>query len=207
MLADFLLGPFRTRILSALLLRPEESWHVRELARQLDALPGSVNRELTKLTDAGILSRQQIGNQIHYRANPACPILEEITSLLRKTSGLADQISGALRPLSARIECAFIFGSVARGEEHATSDIDILALGDIGFSEIVAALHPLQAALRREINPVVYRVEDFRLKRAIGDTWAREVANNPKIFVIGTADDFGKLVEDRPPVTAGAKPQ
>jgi predicted nucleotidyltransferase len=207
MLADFLLGPFRTRVLSALLLRPEESWHVRELARQLDALPGSVNRELTKLTEAGILTRQQIGNQIHYRANPDCPILGEITSLLRKTSGLADQITAALRPLSARIQCAFIFGSVARGEVQASSDIDILALGDISFSEIVAALYPLQAVLGREINPVVYHAEDFRQKLASGNAWTREVATNAKLFVKGTADDFGKLVEDRPPVTTGAKPR
>lgn len=207
MLADFLLGPFRTRILSALLLHPQDSWHVRELARQLDSLPGSVNRELIKLTEAGILTRQQIGNQVHYRANPTCPILDELTSLLRKTSGLADQISTALQPLSAQIECAFIFGSVARGEEQAFSDIDILALGDIGFNQIVAALHPLQTALRREINPVAYRTEDFRHKLASGNTWAREVASNPKLFVIGTADDFGKLIEDRPPVITGAKPR
>ncbi|MYN06475.1 nucleotidyltransferase domain-containing protein [Pseudoduganella aquatica] len=207
MLADFLLGPFRARILSALLLRPEDSWHVRELARQLDALPGSVNRELIKLTEAGILVRQQIGNQIHYRANPACPILDEITSLLRKTSGLADQISSALQPLSPQIECAFIFGSVARGKEQAFSDIDILVLGDIGFNQIVATLHPLQTTLRREINPVTYRTEDFQQKLASGNTWASEVANNPKLFVIGNADDFGKLIEDRPPVTIGPKPR
>jgi predicted nucleotidyltransferase len=207
MLADFLLGPFRTRVLTELLLRPEHSWHVRELARQIDALPGSTNRELLKLTDAGILVRHSVGNQVHYRANPACPILPELAGMLRKTSGLADQIRDALRPLSAHIQCAFIFGSIARGEETSGSDVDILALGDIAFSDLVAALHPLQSTLRREINPVVYRVEDFRHRLAAGNTWAREAASNPKLFLIGAADDFGKLVEDRPAIGASAAAQ
>lgn len=207
MLSDFLLGPFRARILSALLLRPEESSHVRELARQLDALPGSVNRELIKLTEAGILVRQQLGNQVHYRANPNCPIIDELTNLLRKTSGLAEEIGATLKPLAAKIGCAFIFGSVARGQARSGSDIDILALGDIAFHEIVAALHPLQAALRREINPVVYRPGEFCQKLASRNAWACEVASSPKLFVIGSADDFGKLIEDRPPLIAGAESQ
>lgn len=87
MLANFLLGPFRTRVLSALLLHPDSAWHSRELARRIGALPGSANRELVKLADAGILLREHIGNQIHYRANRDCPVFEELAGMLRKTSG------------------------------------------------------------------------------------------------------------------------
>lgn len=204
MLADFLLGPLRTRILSVLLLHPENSWHVRELARRIGALPGSTNRELIKLADAGILVRQNVGNQAHYRANPDCPILFELAGMLRKTSGLADQVKEALLPLSAGIQFACIFGSVARREETGGSDVDVLALGDIAFSDLVAVLHPLQSTLHREINPVLYSMEDFRRRLASGNTWAREVASGPKLFLIGAADDFGKLVEDRPALGASA---
>ncbi len=194
MLADFLLGPFRTRVLSALLLHPETAWHVRELARRLDALPGSINRELVKLADAGILSRQHIGNQVHYRANRDCPVFDELASLLRKTSGMASVLTEALQPLVDRIQCALIFGSVARGQETAHSDVDVLVLGEISFGDAVEALHPAQDVVRREINPVVYKAEDFRAKLASNNTWAREVVEKPKLFLIGNADDFAKLV-------------
>ena len=197
MLADFLFGPMRTRILSALLLHPETSWHVRELARRLDTLPGSLNRELVKLADAGILSRQQIGNQVHYRADRDCPIFDELAALLRKTSGLAAVLAEALHPLGNRIQSALLFGSVASGKEHAHSDVDVLVLGDADFADVLEALHPVQAQILREINPVVYRPEDFRAKLAANNTWAREVAERPKLFLIGAADDFAKLAGDR----------
>jgi predicted nucleotidyltransferase len=197
MLADFLLGPFRSRVLSALLLHPEASWHSRELARRLDALPGSTNRELIKLADAGILLRQQIGNQIHYRANRNCPVFDELAGLLRKTSGVAAVIADALRPLAAQIQSALIFGSLARGKEHVHSDVDVLILGDVGFAEVLEALYPAQETVLREINPVVYRTEDFRAKLASNNTWAHAVVDNPKLFLIGSADDFTKLTGDR----------
>lgn len=196
MLADFLLGPFRTRVLSALLLHPDTTWHVRELARRLNALPGSLNRELQKLADAGILSRQRVGNQVHYRANLACPVFLELTGLLRKTSGLATVLAEVLQPLADRIDCALIFGSVARGEEAAGSDVDVLVLGELEFGEVLTAFHPAQGVVQREINPVVYRTIDFRNKVTSKNTWAREVLRNPKLFLIGSADDFAKLVGD-----------
>ena len=196
MLADFLLGPSRTRILSALLLHPDTAWHARELARRIDALPGSTSRELVKLAEAGILARQQIGNQVHYRANRDCPIFAELAAMLRKTAGLSAVLAEALRPLSGRIQSALVFGSVARGEEHTHSDVDVLILGDLSFAEVIEALHPVQAEVLREINPVVYRAEDFCAKLDSNNTWAREVVERPKLFLIGTADDFAKLVEN-----------
>jgi predicted nucleotidyltransferase len=196
MLADFLLGPFRTRVLSALLLHPETAWHSRELARRIGALPGSTSRELVKLAEAGILLRQQIGNQVHYRANRDCPVFIELAGMLRKTSGLATVLADALLPLAENIQCALIFGSVARAEETAHSDVDILVLGDIGFAEVIGALYPAQEEVQREINPVVYRPDDFCAKLASNNTWAREVVEKPKLFLIGDADDFAKLVEN-----------
>ena len=196
MLADFLLGPFRTRVLSTLLLHPDAAWHVRELARRLNALPGSTNRELVKLADAGILSRQQIGNQVHYRANRGCPVFEELAGLLRKTSGMSTVIAEALQPVSKLIQYALIFGSIARGQQTVDSDIDVLILGDLSFADAVEALHPAQAVVQREINPVVYRTDDFTARVASGNTWALEVVEKPKQFLIGSGDDFAELIGD-----------
>jgi predicted nucleotidyltransferase len=196
MLTDFLLGPFRTRVLSALLLHPDTAWHARELARRIGALPGSTSRELVKLADVGILLRHPIGNQVHYRANRDCPVFQELAGMLRKTSGLTMVLADALQPIADHIQCALVFGSVARGEEHAHSDVDVLVLGEIGFADVIQALHPAQEDVRREINPVVYRIDDFRAKLASSNTWAREVVEKPKLFLIGNADDFAELVED-----------
>lgn len=199
MLTDFLLGPFRTRVLSALLLHPDTAWHARELARRLGTLPGSTSRELVKLADAGILSRQPIGNQVHYRANRDCPIFQELAGMLRKTSGMASVLANALQPIAEHIQCAVVFGSIARGEEHAHSDVDVLVLGEIGFAEVIEALHPAQQEVQREINPVVYRIDDFRAKLASNNTWAREVVEKPKLFLIGNPDDFAELVKNSEP--------
>lgn len=196
MLADFLFGPFRTRVLSALFLHPDNAWHVRELARRIDALPGSTNRELVKLADAGILLRQRVGNQVHYRANRDCPIFAELAGMLRKTSGLSTALEDALKPLAEQIEYALIFGSVARGEETTYSDVDVLVLGRVSFAEVIEALHPLQEKVQREINPVVYRTEDFCAKLISNNTWARAIGEKPKIFLTGNANDFAKLTEN-----------
>lgn len=197
MLAEFLFGPVRAKLLSALLLQPELSLHARELARRADAPPASTNRELAKLAETGILLRQQAGNQIQYRANRDCPIFAELANVLRKTSGIAAILTDALGPLAERIESALIFGSVARGEETTYSDVDVLVLGEVRFAEVLEALYPVHDQVRREINPVVYRTDDFCTKLASGNTWAREVVDKPKLFLIGTQDEFTKLVEDR----------
>ena len=118
----------------------------------------------------------------------------ELAGLLRKTSGMASVLTQALAPLAERIQCALVFGSVARGEETADSDVDVLVLGETGFAELVEALHPAQAVVQREINPVAYRVADFRAKLAANNTWACDVVEKPKLFLIGNADDFAKLV-------------
>ena len=199
MLADFLLGPFRTRVLSALLLNPDSAWHAREIARRIGALPGSTSRELVKLANAGILLQQHIGNQVHYRANRGSPIYGELSGILRKTSGISTVLANALLPFVENIQCALVFGSIARGEEAAHSDVDLLILGDIGFAEVIEALHPVQEQVLREINPVVYRTDDFRGKLASNNTWAREIVEKPKLFLIGDADDFAKLVENIKP--------
>lgn len=194
-LADLLFGPLRQRVLSRLLLHPDTSLHVRELARQTGSQPGTLNRELAKLAEAGVLLRQPVGNQVHYQANRACPVFDELAGLLRKTAGLAGVLADALAPLAGRglVQLALVFGSMARGQETAGSDVDVLLLGDLTLADAVEALHPAQGMLHREINPVVYRPADFAAALAAANTWAREIVAKPKLFLIGGADDFAEL--------------
>nr|WP_314899158.1 nucleotidyltransferase domain-containing protein [uncultured Deefgea sp.] len=193
MLADLLLGQYRRRVLALLLLHPDNAWHVREIARLTQTQAGTLNRELAKLADAGVLLVSKVGNQKHYRANTDCPVFSELAGLLRKTAGVADVLTAALAELAERIDVALVFGSVARGEERAGSDIDVLVLGEVNFAEVVAALYPLQEQLGREINPAVYSVAEFADKTVQQQAWAMDVLKQPKLFLIGNEHDLGKL--------------
>jgi predicted nucleotidyltransferase len=184
-------------VLALLLLHPEESTHVREIARAIGKAPGTLLRELNALAAAGVLVRKPLGNQVHFQANPACPIYEDLRSILKKTVGVADVLREALAPLAPKIRAAFVYGSVARGEERAGSDLDLMVVGDARFADVVAALAPAQEALRREVNPNVYPALEFRKKLAARDPFLGRVLAERKIFIIGGDDDLGKPAAHR----------
>lgn len=196
--ASLLFGAYRRDALALLLLHPEESRHVREIARAIGKAPGTLLRELNALAKAGVLVRKPLGNQVHFQANPACPIYEDLRNILKKTVGVADVLREALAPLRDRIRVAFVYGSVARGDERARSDLDVLVVGEASFGDVVAALAPAQESLRREVNPNVYPALEFRKKLAAGDPFLRRVMAERKIFIAGGEDDLGKPAADRP---------
>lgn len=193
MLMELLFGRYRQQALGLLLLHPDEAYHVREVARLTGTSAGTLHKELAKLAQAGLLLREEQGNQVRYRANRDCPIFPELAGVFRKTTGLVEVLADALQPLQGRVKLALVFGSVARGEERAGSDVDVLVVGDAGFSEVVKALHPSQETIGREINPVVMAPSEFGKRIAEGDGLLREVLSNPRLFVIGATDDLGKL--------------
>jgi predicted nucleotidyltransferase/DNA-binding HxlR family transcriptional regulator len=189
---DLLFNAYRRQVLALLLLRPDESLHVREIARLTGVPAGSLHRELRTLTEAGILLREPSGNQVHYRANRTCPLFPELAAIFRKTAGLADLLREALAPLAKRIAAAFVFGSMARGSETSTSDVDVLVLGDASLTEVVGALSPLRERLGREINPVAMTRAEFAAQRKRKERFVQRVMTEPKLFVQGSADDLGQ---------------
>ena len=158
---------------------------------------GSLHRELKVLLDAGLLLREQQGNQVRYRANASHPIYAELAGIFRKTSGLADVLREALRPLEKRIDLALVFGSIARGEERSVSDVDVLVIGKASFAEVVGALSETQPRLGREINPVVATRSELAAKLKARNPFFSRITREPKIFLIGTEDDLSELAEDR----------
>lgn len=198
-LAHQLFGQTRSAVLSALLLHPESSLHVRELARLTRASPGSLHRELRLLADMGLLLRQEVGRQVHYRANTAHPVHAELAQLLRKTAGLVDVLREALDPLGSKVELAFVFGSMASGTEKAASDVDLMVLGQASFADLARALAAAQATLRREVNPTVMTRREFVDKLESGDGFANSVMKEIKLWLKGEEHDLAEPVEDRPP--------
>ncbi len=196
-LAHHLLGQTRSAVLGTLLLRPEASLHVRELARITGTSPGSLHRELAALTALGLLKREEIGRQVHYRADRDSQVYSELAGLLRKTAGLADVLRAALAPLVDSISLAFVYGSMASGAARSGSDVDVMVLGDASFTELVTALYPTQELLAREVNVTPMRPADFADKLRARDGFATHVMQHDKIWLIGTEHDLAKLVEDR----------
>jgi predicted nucleotidyltransferase len=188
----------RRRVLAALLLQPEANFHLRELARITGTHAGTLARELDKLTDGGLLLRTEQGNQVHYQANRACLLFDDMAALFRKTHGVVPILRESLEPVADRVALAWIFGSVAQGTEVDRSDVDLLVLGDLGFADLVRAVHPPQEVLRREINPVLYSMDEFMRRVQNGDAFATELLAKPKLMLMGDKDDLGKLAGDPP---------
>ena len=196
-LVEVLFGAYRRQILALLLLRPDESFYVREIGRLAGVPAGSLHRELKLLSDAGSLRRSAAGNQVRYQVDRTCPIQEELAGIFRKTAGLADVLREALTPIAGKIRVAFIFGSVAQGKERATSDVDVLVVGSASFAAVVAALSRASERLRREVNPVVMTQAAFEAKRASRDRFVARVVREPKIVLLGDASEFAEPAEDR----------
>jgi len=152
---------------------------------------GSLHREVTALTAAGLLTRSSAGNQIRYQVDRACPVYGELAGIFRKTAGLADVLREALKPLGRAVRAAFVFGSVAQGKERATSDVDVMVLGSASFARVVEALRPAGERLSREVNPVVMAPGEFRAKLKARDRFAARIAREPKIFLVGDARELG----------------
>jgi predicted nucleotidyltransferase len=188
--STLLFPEYRQRVLSLMLLRPEARYHVREIARLTNTSAGTLNRELTKLANEKVLIREVSGNQVYYQANRALPIFEELASILRKTSGVVDVLANALAPFANKIEAAFIFGSVGRGTENVESDIDVLIIGEISFAEAVQALYAAQDIVRREINPKVYQLQEWKILIDKKDAFVLEILNNPSLNIIGNINDI-----------------
>lgn len=190
-IAHFLLGQTRSAVLGALLLHPESSLHVRELARLTGASPGSLHRDLRAMTELGLLLRQEVGRQVHYRANTENPVFDELAGLLRKTAGLVDVLRDALAPVADQIKSAFVYGSMASGAEHAHSDVDVMIVGSIGFGEAVQALSVAQDKLRREVNATVLTPAQVARKLKEKDSFVAQVWAKPRLWILG-GDEDGK---------------
>ena len=188
---SILFSEYRRRVLGLLLLHPDERYHVREIARLTSTTAGTLHRELSKLAKANVLLRELSGNQVYYQANRNLPIYPELTSILKKTSGLVDVLFDSLAPLAEKIEVACVFGSVAKGTENLGSDVDVLVIGDIDFTEIVTTLYSAQTTLGREINPKIYSREQWKASLQKQELFIQEILNNPKLFIMGAENDLG----------------
>lgn len=188
-LADALFTGTQQRVLGLLFGQSDRSFFATEIIGLAQAGSGAVQRELARLADSGLVNVTRVGNQKHYQANHAAPIFAELRGLISKTTGLADPLREALKPLAARIALAFVYGSVAKGGDTAASDIDVMIVADeLMLEELFAALGPAESRLGRKINPTLYTPAEFRRRRTAGNAFLTKVLSGEKILLMGGED-------------------
>lgn len=196
-LAETIWPKARREIIGLLFSRPDEEWHLRDIARLTGLAPATAQREAVSLSDAGILSRRSSGRQVLYSADRSCPIFGELRGIAIKTVGVASPVRQALEDLTSQIDVAFIFGSMASGDAGSASDVDLMVIGALSLRELVPVLGELEATLGREVNPVTMTADEFGRRVAEADHFVTRVLGEPKIFVFGNNDDLERLVGGR----------
>jgi predicted nucleotidyltransferase len=190
-LADALFPKVRQRVLAVLFGTPDRSFYANEVIALAQSGTGAVQRELAGLSEAGLLTVRKQGNQKHYQANASAPVFTELRSLVLKTMGLADVLRVALAPLAEQIAAAFIYGSVARQQDTAHSDVDVMIVSNtLGYGEVFGALESATVALGRKVNPTLYTPADWAKRFEQDSAFVTRVWQQPKIWLIGTEEQL-----------------
>ncbi len=189
-LADALFTTTQQRVLALLFGQPSRSFFASELIALTGSGSGAVQRELKRLTSSGLVTVKRIGKQKHYQANPDCPVFEELCALVRKTVAMVAPIRQALARLAEGIALALIYGSVVKGTDTASSDIDLLVVADdLTLETLYSALAPVEASLDRKISPTLYTTKEFDDRRAAGNPLLARVLEGEHLLLVGGADD------------------
>ena len=184
----------RGDLLAATLNQSDKWWYLSELAQFLKTTPSSLQRELKALVEGGILQQRREGTRKYFKAETRSPLFPELRGLIEKTVGVLPTLQEVLAPLQADTDCAFIYGSVARSEEHTLSDVDLMVIGHVGLAELTPALRKAETRLGREVNATTYSSREFRNKAAAKDHFLIQVLSGPKQFVKGDQRDLDELV-------------
>lgn len=184
-IGDALFTKAQQRLLSLFFGQPDKSFYLNEVVRLADMGKGAISRELNKLVSAGILSVEKQGNQNHYQANDRCPIFNDLVSVVKKTFGVTGLLKSAITPILHQLDRAFIYGSVAKGEDHSASDVDVMLVGsDLSYSEVMGLFETVEDQLQRPVNPTLYTSEEFEERLAQGQNFLKKVMEQPQIDLI-----------------------
>jgi predicted nucleotidyltransferase len=183
----------RRELLALFFTNHERSFYLRQIVRILAMGQGAIQRELSRLTQAALITRTQVGSQVHYQANQKVAVFGDLKSLMIKTTGMAEVLRDALAGVAERIEVAFVFGSTARGEDRSNSDVDLMIIGDVSFGDVISALQPAQKKIGREVNPAVLSVQDYQNKSQSKSRFLESVLNSRRIFLIGGEHELKRL--------------
>jgi len=187
-IASALFSDSQSRVFRWLFGQPERSYHLNELLRLTNLGSASLQRELGKLAEAGLVNSEKVGNLRRFQANKDSPVFDELVALTSKTLGAQPLLQEALAPMQEKLEQAFIYGSVAKGTDTASSDIDVMVVGnDLLLGDVLKLLLPVESKLGRKISPTLYTPAEFKRRKAQKDSFLRRVLEQPVIPLVGEA--------------------
>ncbi|MCC7134704.1 MAG: nucleotidyltransferase domain-containing protein [Gemmatimonadales bacterium] len=182
-------------MLALLFGHPDQRFFLREIVRAVGAGSGSVQRELAHLVAAGLLTRECHGRQVYFGVNRDAPIYPDLKAIVDKTAGVAEVLRAELAGILASDQAAvaFVFGSVARGQETGASDVDLMIVGTVSLRDVIPPIRLAEARLHREVNPSVFPVSEFRARLKRGSAFLKRVLAEPKVFLKGNDRDLAGL--------------
>ncbi|MGH8398324.1 MAG: transcriptional regulator [Gammaproteobacteria bacterium] len=191
-LADALFSTTQQRVLGLLFGQPDRSFYAREvIALAGEGGSGAVQRELARLERSRLITSERRGSQKYFQVNRASPLFEELNSIALKTFALTEPLRAALKPLKARIKAAFVYGSIAKRQDTASSDIDLLIISDaVDYPDVMSALQAATMQFGREVNPSIYSPQEFTRRLREGNAFVTRVMEQPKLWIIGDEDDL-----------------
>lgn len=193
--ADALFPKIRQNILAATYSQPEKWWFLSELAAFMKVSPSSLQRELESLAGSAILRKRRDGNRLYFQAETESPIYIPLRDLIIQILGITAELKESLASISLEIFCAFIYGSMAHEKERATSDVDLMIIGEAGLAELAPVLRRLENKFNREINVTCFRLEEFRQKIKASNHFLTSILNEKKLFLIGDEHELDRLTK------------
>jgi predicted nucleotidyltransferase len=188
-LADALFTSTQQRVLALLFGQPDSSFFVTQIMQLASSGRGAVQRELERLRTGGLVNVKMVGTQKHYQANPESPLFGELCNIVRKTVGLNEPLLDAIASLPRPVRFAAVYGSVAKGTESSSSDVDLMVVADdLALEELYAAIAPAEDLLSRRINPTLYSQGEFDQRRDSGSAFLSKVLDGPLIILAGSID-------------------
>jgi predicted nucleotidyltransferase len=188
---DALFTKTQQGVMSCIFGNPERTFYVSELIKLVSLGNGAVQRELKRMTDSGLVTMKKIGNQTHYQANNQCPIFSELVNIVKKSFGIAKPISDALQEHKKQIYCAFIFGSIAKHQDVANSDIDLFVISNtITHGDMINQLHKTEVQIGRTINISIYTKKEISKQKKEGNAFICRVLQQSKIWIVGSEGDL-----------------
>lgn len=181
----------RVRVLAWFYMHHDESFFVRQLATILKEDSTNLSRELSNLEKVGILSSTRQGNLKYFQANKNCSFFNELRGLILKTIGVIGELKSSLEKFPD-IEYAFVYGSYAKGEEKADSDVDLIIIGDVDLDRFDSLISNLEKRFGRTINYVTYDYKEFLSKKRARDGFIMDVLKDKKIMLVGDEHELKK---------------
>ena len=193
MLGESLFGKVRRKVLATFVLNPERSFYLLELISFLSCGRGAVQREVSRLAKAGIISRSRIGNQVHYTANVNNLIYRELRSIFSKTTGLIDLLKSDLQSCSDQLGMAFIYGDYAEGIAEVDSPLNLMVIGDITMDSIRSSTLDFTEETARDLHITVISSSELKRKIISNDRKIQEILAGRKIFLAGGSRELQVL--------------